>query len=231
MALGGDEKVCAGKRAVGRQRIVPRRGGRGNADFTDRRRVGHDPGGGAHQRRHADRERREKRLLARAGGGAQRQRPRRADRAQGFRQDRRSRRRLPSGPADLADQPSRRRASAPDRHRTDPSRLRRHPRRHAQEARRRRRGDAYRFHEDVPHGPRRRQAEGRSDRRAARMVLQGQRHDGGRARRAAALAGLRQGRRRGTRDRRHLRHRRRRDAVPRRLRARPTSSPTTSPSA
>ena len=58
---------------------------------------------------HADRERREKRLFAGAGGGARRQRPRRADRAQGLRQDRRPRRRLPAGPADRADQPSRRR--------------------------------------------------------------------------------------------------------------------------
>ena len=55
--------------------------------------------------------------------------------------------------------------------------------------------------------------------RPAGVVLQGQRHDDRRARRAAGLAALRHGRRRGAGDRRHLRHRRRRHALPRRLRA------------
>ena len=51
------------------------------------------------------------------------------------------------------------------------------------------------------------------------MVLQGQRRHRGRARCRAERARLRPGRRRGTRDRRHLRHRPRRHALPLRLRA------------
>ena len=59
----------------------------------------------------------------------------------------------------LADQPSRPGASAPHRHRPHASRLGIDPRRHAQEASRRRRGKPDRFHEDVPHGARGRQAQ------------------------------------------------------------------------
>ena len=50
------------------------------------------------------------------------------------------------------------------------------------------------FHEDLPHGAGGRQAGRRQDRRPARMVLQGRRHLRRAARRAAADAGLRQGR-------------------------------------
>ena len=91
-------------------------------------------------------------------------------------------------------------------------------------------GKADRFDEDVPHGPRGRQAGARarsacsrngSTRATARSPWRPARR---------SLAGLRQGRRRGAGDRRHLRDRRRRHAVPRSASRSPTSSPTTSPS-
>ncbi len=54
----------------------------------------------------------------------------------------------------------------------------------------RRRREPHRFHEDVPHGPRGRQAGAGRGRRAAGMVLQGQRRLRGGARQAADVAGL-----------------------------------------
>ena len=137
----------------------------------------------------------------------------------GLRRDRRSRCRLQEGTAVVADQPSRSGASASHRHRPDASRLGGDARFHAQEAQHRRRGAAHRFHEDVPHGAGGRQARQGPDRRAAGMVLQGQRHHGRGAGRSPPVAGLRQGRRRGAGGRRHLCHRRRRRALPRRLHA------------
>ncbi len=64
--------------------------------------------------------------------------------------------------------------------------------------------DADRFHEDVPHGARGRQAGQGRDRRAAGVVLQGRRQLRGGAGQAAHLARLRRGRRRGAGGRRHL---------------------------
>ena len=87
--------------------------------------------------------------------------------------------------------------------------------------------DADRLDEDVPDGARGRQAEAGQDRRPAGMVLQGRRIVRRRTGLAARFAGLRRGRRRGARGRRHLcrRERRRRPGA---LASRfSTSSPTT----